>query len=423
MRWMLRAGLLALVCLAGLDRAWAVPAFARRYGTSCQTCHVAFPKLTPFGEAFRRRAHHFPGGQDEDYRKKEQQKLGADGYKAVFPRSVWPGELPAEIPISAFVTSTVRGAPEGPQRASFAAVGGSVALNGTATLGSWVSAWFGIAFLAGTGETAQVSLERAFVAIAPFKRPWAVLRVGRFEPAIFSFSSHRMLGLAPWILTAPVRDNQFALEPTQLGFEVAGIALRGRGSYALGFVEGAGNQLNAPKDLYGRVAYKIGGMRPDGDVGTAELNLADPAPWREWSVQLGGFGYFGWAEIGNPESASQDDRFWLAGGDVSAQLRDVSVTAAYSQARHRRPILAEPTRSLTVHQLMGQVDYVLFPWLIPTVRYERRMLDGGAEDRLTPGVYLLVRANIRVVVLANVQRPIDGRFALERVQGSLALGF
>ena len=42
----------------------AIPAFARRYETSCQTCHVAFPRLTPFGEAFRRNGYRFPDGGD-----------------------------------------------------------------------------------------------------------------------------------------------------------------------------------------------------------------------------------------------------------------------------------------------------------------------------------------------------------------------
>ncbi len=38
----------------------AVPAFARKYQTSCQTCHVVFPKLNAFGEAFRLRGYRMP---------------------------------------------------------------------------------------------------------------------------------------------------------------------------------------------------------------------------------------------------------------------------------------------------------------------------------------------------------------------------
>ncbi len=72
---MSRRLLFLLVAFALPQAAWAVPAFARQYGTSCQTCHVAFPKNTPFGEAFRRNGYRFPGGRDEDFRKQEPQKL------------------------------------------------------------------------------------------------------------------------------------------------------------------------------------------------------------------------------------------------------------------------------------------------------------------------------------------------------------
>src|SRR6202023_1011363 len=51
--------------------AQAIPAFARKYGTSCTTCHTVYPKLTPFGEAFRRNSFRFPG-VDSDYTKQEK---------------------------------------------------------------------------------------------------------------------------------------------------------------------------------------------------------------------------------------------------------------------------------------------------------------------------------------------------------------
>ena len=43
---------------------YTIPAFARKYQTSCQTCHVAIPTLTPFGEAFRQNGYRFPAGTD-----------------------------------------------------------------------------------------------------------------------------------------------------------------------------------------------------------------------------------------------------------------------------------------------------------------------------------------------------------------------
>src|SRR5262249_51155965 len=49
----LRAAALVLA-LAALPRAaHAVPSFARQTGLPCQTCHTAFPELTPFGREFK----------------------------------------------------------------------------------------------------------------------------------------------------------------------------------------------------------------------------------------------------------------------------------------------------------------------------------------------------------------------------------
>ena len=40
-----------LVAASASAPARAIPSFARKYGTSCLTCHTVYPKLTPFGEA------------------------------------------------------------------------------------------------------------------------------------------------------------------------------------------------------------------------------------------------------------------------------------------------------------------------------------------------------------------------------------
>src|SRR5512143_519767 len=95
-RWIGRtAAAVAVVVLLGFARkADAIPAFARKYGTSCQTCHVVYPKLTPFGEAFRRNGYRFPG-VDSDYVKQETVPLGQDAQKKAFPNTVWPGWIPA----------------------------------------------------------------------------------------------------------------------------------------------------------------------------------------------------------------------------------------------------------------------------------------------------------------------------------------
>lgn len=399
-------------------RARAVPLFARRYGTSCQTCHEAFPKLTPFGAAFRRNGHRFPDRADEDFRRTEPLALGADAYRDVFPEAVWPGELPSDVPLSLLLQTNALFTPDADL--NFAGMGGNATLTASAPLGERFSAWVGMSLMASTDGTADVAIERVFATITPFDQPYLLFRLGAFEPDLLSFSSHRMFGYAPWILSTRVRDNEFSLEPTQIGIEASGVLLAGRATYSLGFVEGAGNGIGRAKDFYGHIGYKIGGLRLDGISG-GEVNLAQPAPWREWSVQIGGFGYRGATVIGDPAVATQGDDFFVVGADINAQLRDANVILACSMGRNEQPDLSAPGQPVSNRQCMAQLDWVVFPWLIPTARVELRQIEHDSQIRITPGVYVLLRANVRAQVRASITGT-DGHYALDQVTLGLALG-
>ena len=55
-------GALILISIGtALENADAIPPFARKYQTACTTCHTAFPKLNPFGMAFRATGYRMPG--------------------------------------------------------------------------------------------------------------------------------------------------------------------------------------------------------------------------------------------------------------------------------------------------------------------------------------------------------------------------
>ena len=93
--------LMLTVCLIVLftDESHSIPAFARKYKTSCQTCHVAFPKLNAFGEAFRRNGYQFPDAGDAAATKEEPVSLGAEGNKKAFPDALWPNSIPGTVPV------------------------------------------------------------------------------------------------------------------------------------------------------------------------------------------------------------------------------------------------------------------------------------------------------------------------------------
>ncbi len=82
----------------------AVPAFARKYQTSCYTCHSGFPNRNAFGEAFKNNGYRWPGGEEEDHAKQEPVKMGADGWKKTFPESPWPSDIPGFAPFALYLT-------------------------------------------------------------------------------------------------------------------------------------------------------------------------------------------------------------------------------------------------------------------------------------------------------------------------------
>jgi hypothetical protein len=76
----------------------AIPAFARKYRTSCTTCHDNFPHLNDFGKAFKDAGFKFPT-DDQVFLKEPPVMLGAPAQKEMWPRTVWPGTIPGMPPI------------------------------------------------------------------------------------------------------------------------------------------------------------------------------------------------------------------------------------------------------------------------------------------------------------------------------------
>src|SRR6202790_3843624 len=77
----------------------AIPAFSRKYQTSCTTCHNNYPELNDFGLAFKKNGFKFPK-DDETFVKQDAVLLGSKAQKEAFPEAVYPGEIPGTIPIS-----------------------------------------------------------------------------------------------------------------------------------------------------------------------------------------------------------------------------------------------------------------------------------------------------------------------------------
>lgn len=424
------AGILGAFLIIPKD-ADAVPVFARKYGTSCQTCHTAFPQLTPFGQAFKRNGLRFPEGTDPDMTKDDPTRLGAPAYKKVFPEAVWPGEVPGNVPLALTISSTMLYAPEDKaegvpdDNVSFDGVGANVSLLTAGTLGERISFWAGVGFSSG----GEAELERVYAQFNLFEEPSLNIKVGQFEPGLTEVSIHRSILPGYWFLTRPIGDNLWAPEPAQQGIELNGILASGRFGYNAGIVEGGGNEQNKEKDVYGRILYKIGGMRLDGvsKDDDEEGGTSLPKPWRDDSITLSGFGYSGLALVGDPDPAgvSQDDQFFRIGGDISANYWNIFLAAGYAFQHNERPLLDEPERDADTSLIFAECGWVAYPWLIPIVRYENFDSDLliEAEQRVTAGVIGLVRANVRVRVHVDFQDKENDDFEAKNVFANLVLGF
>ena len=312
--------------LAFTRTADAIPVFARKYRTSCITCHAGFPKLNSVGEAFRRNGYQFPRG-DLDLVKDEPIPLGTEAMKELWPDSIWPNDIP-NLPPVAFrgrfgfnAALDGNGNPNSDFRFPM-----DYSLLSAGTLGENIS-WYAGFVLAGRGghgggghggghgaeePKLEPELERYFVQFSNLfawseeddedgmreANRWLALppqamnlRLGQFEPGVVApwASIHRQLGIQGRLPNlATIGGNSFAFEPAVRGIELHGV-FQNYWSYSVGLVNGNGTgrawDNNAAKDYYARVARKWWGYPLDGQV--ADVGAADSGPQVEPEVKVG----------------------------------------------------------------------------------------------------------------------------------------
>ena len=428
----------ALVAVAvgvviGPSSAEAIPAFARKYQTSCQTCHIAFPKLNSFGQAFRLRGYRMPA-ETEDMIKEKPIPLGASAYKRLWPDAVWPSDTPGTVPLSlntVFADMTSRTLGEGGDRETIKndfRFPDEVTLLTGGTLGETLSFFGEVVFapevIAGQREVA-IELEHSQLNFnGPFgSGPAFNLKVGRFMAEIGQSFGHGSVltteGPANMFIFNPIgfgggaevgEGGGIALPSSVDGLEAYGI-LHHRFLYSGGLASGIGPGAdsmdgNNAKDYFGRVAYKIGGLALDGDGYTpSEKN------WREKSLQVGLFAYRGdgteiFFPAGEDNRLLEDRTFTRVGFDANLFLQDLNVITGYTRGRDTLAAYATVNDALklqqqgdfTYHTWFTEGDYVLMPWLHGAVRYE--WLRPAREDtpdfkRIVPNLTALIRANVK----------------------------
>ncbi len=214
----------------------AIPAFARKYGFSCNVCHVpSFPKLNDFGNIFR--DHGYQLGSDQDLPTYEGITMG-----------YWPVSLRTTV---GYQGSSLRVDGSGETSGSFGFTG--LDLLSFGILARHVT--FGVVYTPGLGSAgfytgaSDSDLEAAFIRLDNLERfiggkndtYWSNLRVGKYEldvpfsekrsPTLNSpFVMYHYVAGTPWqgplgglMVNSYGDQNDFMLGENQPGAELAGI--------------------------------------------------------------------------------------------------------------------------------------------------------------------------------------------------------
>ncbi len=397
--------LAVFITLLSQVNASAIPAFARKYETSCTTCHVIYPKLNAYGEGFRNSGYRFIGN-DEELVKQADIPMGADAWKHVFPHGTWPGALPRYVPLA------IRGAfgaaywPDEELRKSSFQTPWEASLYWGTTLGEKISTYGKINLDGG-------SLDRAFVRFnSIFGNTLGEnsfnIKVGKIETAIIPWSLTRFIGISvPLVYGVNRSQGDYTYGMRQSGMEVEGI-LGHHFKYAVGAANGSNGfrDDNNAKDFYGRLAYKFGGIGFDGYSKALEEGgeLPQTDNWTDTSFTLGISAYDGRETI-TDEVDNDVTRYAL---DARLQLGSLDLFGIYIDEEDSNPFPAstDPWDSST---WFVQADYVFLPWMVGYLRYENLEdaidpRDAPLEDltRFVPGLVMAIRANVKITVEAQL---------------------
>ncbi len=407
-----------------------IPAFARKYRTSCSTCHTAAPKLNVLGEAFQLNGYRFPEN-DLLLRKDQPVPLGAEPWRDLWPRAIWPGEVSGFAPLALRIQNDAGAErrPGGATRWSYHFPNEVEILAGSA-LGETMGAFLEVAWSPADGlQVEQAKL--AFQDVVPgLPARLANLGVGLQSLRLFTLGDPIAdgAGRAPFLWQTfrvadlelrggvgappPRSENGFRLGASQPTIELNGL-LRPRLYYAIGLSQGAGppgDDNNARKDLYYKLRYKLGGLRLDGTYAPGGGPLTESyGQLLDRALIVEHFGYFGSEPTNGAEDAHRS-----FGLNARALLGRLDLGLGYVWGRHANP-WGSGQGAVRYGSGFGKAEYLVFPWLIAGVKADELHVSVPSQavppgttsvpadqTRLTPGVVVLVRQNIRGVVEAEL---------------------
>ena len=431
----------ALVVVTGAFMLWlilmpdarAIPYFARKYETACSTCHNNFPELNDFGEAFKKNGWKFPK-DEETYVKQPPVLLGAPALRQVFPKAIYPGELPSTIPISFRYSGNFKYTSKQPIALGFQPKTDLFEPNtftviAAGTFGDTFSFWVDDDLSAG-GSGADGGLGDGYLRFNDLGHYIGLpkntlnLRLGQFELDL-PFSQARTINPTEYdiygqtnVASSPgTTNNPFNFGTTQRGFEIGGYPNNGNFTWSLSLVNGSNDStpLRDSKDVYVRVSQKFN-LERDPAVRN-DVRAAGPSgPRDHTSIRVGGFYYYGNNAINldrtaYPTFGTIHEPFYRVGGDLRFKFRDLEIYGLLMHGRDRNLIPDEESGLLlrgtpvTFTGGFAEAEYWIYPWLVAIMRYDGvnspsdfqtgEISRFTTRNRFSPGLQVMIRGNIK----------------------------
>jgi hypothetical protein len=463
MRRATKAGVATIILTAGCllwilaltPRASAIPAFSRKYQTSCATCHNNYPELNDFGEAFKRNGFKFPK-DDDSFVKEPPVLLGAKAQKEAFPNAIYPGEIPGTIPISFRYSGNFNY--NSKQPAAIAATGfkprtdlfapNTLTFIAAGSFGQNISFWIDNDIsTAGSGAGGGLGdgylkfdvghyiglPSRAFnVRFGQFELDLPFSQARTIYPSAYDIFSEIAVAPAPGGTQTATANNPFNWTP-QRGIEIGGYANNGNFTWSLATDDGTNScyglclgggavpslSTRNTKDVYARVSQRFN-LERDPQSRNAVQAAGATGPRDHTSIRLGGFYYYGTNETTfsgtTPPGAVVKDPFYRAGADLRFKYRKMELFGV-GMIGHDSNHIIDTTPTPTTIIAGPAVKYTggfaggnfwIYPWMIGYMRYDFVNSTADAlnsapqsqyitRNRFSPGFQLLVRANIKLI--------------------------
>jgi len=442
-----------LVMIASAPRTSAIPAFSRKYQTSCTTCHNTYPELNDFGEAFKKNGFKFPK-DDETFVKEPPVLLGAKAQKEAFPRAVYPGEIPGFLPIAFRYSGNFNWnakQPQPVQATTFVArtdlfVPNTFTIIGAGSFGPNLAFWIDNDISTG-GTGAGGGLGDGYLRYNDISHVFGLpknslnVRFGQFEPDLpfseartiyptgYDVFSQTAVGQGPTCsgtqTVCQTTHNPFVLGTPQRGIEFGGYPNNGNFRWSVAAFDGVnsnyglGGSLVArnTKDVYLRVSERFN-LERDPESRHAVQAAGPTGPRDHTSIRLGGFYYHGWNEFNHGSASFSflptiEEPFYRAGVDIRFKYRNslefFGVGMVGHDNNHSVDTVAQsivPAHAVTYTGGFAGSNFWIYPWMISYMRYDfvnspTDFFNGVSQhrtrNRFSPGFQMLVRANIKII--------------------------